>query len=644
MTNDLLVKIDTLIEMSKSTSNYDTLKAEKTEIEEAIENKRKEIEDLKASMQDEKYMKASDRIVDENIKVSLELKIKKLETDYRKLDRELKKKIKEESDQHKTVKDNQDKVVRLTKLIGTLHDKMSSITDKGVMEHYETSLVKDEQKLEQAKQNVSESEEEYRRISRELTTLTERMDILKEEIEGEKDKLESTIENLSTNEAYIDKERKAEDERRLVELEQKLEEHETRKKEIEQDPVMIGNIAKELYLKDSFSECFQKLKILVEYIKTLPYMDITSSNEVEKVLKAAESKAVAERDEFASIVESKKYNGSDTKIVEERQKYLNAKKKELQSDLDITKNRLKKMDTAKFQELNSLLNIATSVQESLKKDLEEYRRVIEQERENSTPKKVTTLLAALQKKEEELMIVQEIIVSYENEIEELMMESKELETEKVSFLEKKIAKTEEDIREISKKVVVSSKANDILALESDKAKLKELNDAIKAITERRKFKKTPSEVLDEIEMALGSFLEEEIVQEVKEEPIIEDNFRIVEEIELPEEEIQEEKEPEIIEETFEIPEIPEIEEKTKEEEIAEVEPVLPVLEPLPIVEIDEPEELKEEEDFPQNERFKVIEIENLEENMELPKEQIPAEDFKDEDFIDFDAIIGGDNE
>lgn len=644
MTNDLLVKIDTLIEMSKSTSNYDTLKAEKTEIEEAIENKRKEIEDLKASMQDEKYMKASDRIVDENIKVSLELKIKKLETDYRKLDRELKKKIKEESDQHKTVKDNQDKVVRLTKLIGTLHDKMASITDKGVMEHYETSLVKDEQKLEQAKQNVSESEEEYRRISRELTTLTERMDILKEEIEGEKDKLESTIENLSTNETYIDKERKAEDERRLVELEQKLEEHETRKKEIEQDPVMIGNIAKELYLKDSFSECFQKLKILVEYIKTLPYMDITSSNEVEKVLKAAESKAVAERDEFASIVESKKYNGSDTKIVEERQKYLNAKKKELQSDLDITKNRLKKMDTAKFQELNSLLNIATSVQESLKKDLEEYRRVIEQERENSTPKKVTTLLAALQKKEEELMIVQEIIVSYENEIEELMMESKELETEKVSFLEKKIAKTEEDIREISKKVVVSSKANDILALESDKAKLKELNDAIKAITERRKFKKTPSEVLDEIEMALGSFLEEEIVQEEKEEPIIEDNFRIVEEIELPEEEIQEEKEPEIIEETFEIPEIPEIEEKTEEEEIAEVEPVLPVLEPLPIVEIDEPEELKEEEDFPQNERFKVIEIENLEENMELPKEQIPAEDFKDEDFIDFDAIIGGDNE
>ena len=404
---------------------------------------------------------------------------------------------------------------------------------------------------------------------------------------------------------------------------------------------MIGNIAKELYLKDCFSKCFQKLKELVEYIKTLPYMDITSTSEVEKVLKAAESKAVAERDEFASIVESKKYNGSDTKIVEERQKYLNAKKKELEKDLDSTKNRLKKMDTTKFQELNSLLGIATSLQESLKKDLEEYRRVIEQERENSTPKKVTTLLAALQKKEEELTIVQEIIVAYENEIEELMMESKDLETEKVSMLEQKIAKTEEDIREISKKVVVSSKANDILALESDKAKLKELNDAIKAITDRRKFKKTPSEVLDEIEMSLGSFMEEEKINEPV-EPMIEDDFRIVEEIDLPESEQIENTEQEILEETIEIPEI---KEPNTELEMPEVVPVLPTIEPLPIVDSEENQEIEQmeiEENVPANERFKVVEIENLEE-MELPKEQAPVEDFKDEDFIDFDAIIGGDN-
>lgn len=60
MANDILAKIDTLIEMSKSTSNYEALKAELKDIQDEIENKKREIEDLRLSMHDEKYVKASD--------------------------------------------------------------------------------------------------------------------------------------------------------------------------------------------------------------------------------------------------------------------------------------------------------------------------------------------------------------------------------------------------------------------------------------------------------------------------------------------------------------------------------------------------------------------------------------------------------
>jgi len=47
MQTDLLTKIDILIEMSKSASNIDTLKAELTEINEELEIKKKDLEDLK---------------------------------------------------------------------------------------------------------------------------------------------------------------------------------------------------------------------------------------------------------------------------------------------------------------------------------------------------------------------------------------------------------------------------------------------------------------------------------------------------------------------------------------------------------------------------------------------------------------------
>lgn len=627
MTNDLLVKIDTLIEMSKSTSNYDTIKAEKTEIEKEIEKKTRETEELRMSMQDEKYMKASDRIIDENIKVSLELKIKKLESNLRKLETEIKQKVEEESAKHDLVCLAKDKAERITKLIETLKSKLETINDEGTAEHYKKLLKTDEKKLETAKKEVSEGEEEYKSLSRELTSLTDKLEQIKNEIESENQKLKSTKENLSTNETYIDKERKTEDEERLQELEDKLTELETRRVEIENDPVVLGNEAKEFYIEEEYGKCMKKVSDLVSYIKTLPYMDIASSSNVSKILKDAEIKASAERDEFASVIESKKYNGSDTQIVEERQKYLESKKQELQDELDAATNRLRKMDNAKFQELNSLLSTSVAVQEKLEKDLVDYEHVIEQEKDISTPKKMNTLYAALQKKKEELKTVQEIILNYENEIEELMIESRKLEEETIKEIEEKIAKTEADIKEISKKVVMSSKANDILALESDKTKLKELNDTIKAIADRKKFSKTPSEIYDEIEMILGSPIEEPS-EPAKEEPKQDTNdFRIVEDIELPMVQNIMEKEELPVEETFEV-------EMNKDDNDSP----FPVLEPVDVPEMNS---TSIEESIPktkeETEKMKVVDIESIEEEQQKSSAN-------EEDYIDFDAIIGGNNE
>lgn len=616
MTNDLLVKIDTLIEMSKSTSNYDTIKAEKSEIEESIELKTKELDDLKATMQDEKYMKASDRIIDENIKVSLELKIQKLESNYRKTERDLKAKINDETVQHEKVNENKHIVERLSNLIMTLREKLDSLSDEEIIKSYQNLLHTNEQRLEMAKQAVTESESEYQTISRELTSLTDKLDQITKEIESEKEKLKSTLANLSTNDTYIDKERKNEDEQRRQELEKELEELENRKKEIEKDPVVIGNIAKELYIEEDYAKCMAKVTELVKYIKTLPFMDIASSNDIKKILKDAENAAIAERDDFASAIESKKYNGSDATIVLERQKYLETKRQELEDELLSAKNSLRKMDTTKFQELNTLLSAATIVQETLKNDLVEYKKVIEEEKEVSTPKKMNTLNAALKKKEEELSTVEEIINEYENEIEELMIESKKLQEEKIYAIEINLEKVENDIKEISKKVVISTKANDILALESDKTKLKELNDKIKSIADRKKYEKTPSELLDEIEMTLGSPKEEkQSVPSVEEKGT--DDYRIVEDIDLPSDSKKEIDMPSI-DESFEIS----FDEEDKVEKTADSnEPSMDEFIP----------KRKEE-------KLKVTDIETLD---ETKKDKEESFDFEDDDYIDFDAIIEG---
>lgn len=692
MTNDLLLKIDTLIEMSKSTSNYDTLKAELSDISNEIDIKKREIEDLKASMQDEKYIKASDRIIDENIKVSLELKIQKMELKLKASEKELKKILKEENNAHNLVQEGFNKVTRLTQLLNVLKEKQSGLkkSDTESKEYYQNLIKETEKKLKTSKTNTTELEEEYKKISRKLSDFTKDTNDLKKQITDEKEKRNRTIENLASNESYIDKDRKADDEKRLQYLKGKLEDFQNRKEEILKDPVYIGNIAKESFIEDDRTSCLQEVKKLINFIKTLPFMDIPNSSDVEKILKEAEETTLLERDEFASTIENKKYDGNNLKVLEERQKYLEEQKQEYLNNLEKTKNQIKKIDTVTIKEINALLSSANVVEENLKKDLIEYDKVLNMEKENSTPKKKATLIAAYKKKEEEIATIEEMINAYEIEMEDLMIESKRLEEQEVDLWQRKIDKIDDSLKEIAKKAMISSKATDVLALENDKARLKELNDRITAIRERRKYNETPSEIFDEIEMTLGSIIEEPEETNILEQEKRESDFRITED--LTEEEInltrtkknrdvlnQEVKEmKEALNETIEI----NIGEPKEEQEFDAIIPTEPIdLSILDEVKIDEPvvenpvveninvlepsvledistteQRIPEEKatfsiplentpplkNSPVTERLKVIHIEDLEtQEPEVKKEDIMISDFKDDDYIDFDSIIGG---
>lgn len=516
MQKDLIFKIDTLIEMSKSTSNIDTLKAELEEINEEIELKKRELEEQKKSMQDEKYVKASDRIIDENIKVSLELKIRKLESSQKELESALKSSLKEEDETHKKLNDLQDKIAKLNRLIETLKEKLASIKNDSESSEYYKNLISEQEK----KKNKTEVEEkmvaeEYRKAVENLSNLTTKVEDGKQKIDSEKAKLKDTEANLASNISYIDTNLKKEDEKHLEELENKLEALEQRKEEIQIDAVMIGSEAKELLIEDDRMGCFLKIKELVNLLKKNPYMDIASSQELARVLQEEEERAIRERDIFAADLENKRYDGNDTPVILEREKYLEQQKIELEKELIECQNKIRKIDMEKVRILNSLLSSANQISENLRKELAENKQVMEANMENATPRKKAILIAAYNKKEEELSVVQKIIESYETEMQDLMKQSQMIEENEIQAIQTKMTKIAEDLKDIHKKTMISSKTKDVLAVENDKTRLKELTDRVKEINTIKKFSQTPSEIYDEVEMILGSFITN---QEIDEEP------------------------------------------------------------------------------------------------------------------------------
>lgn len=650
MINEILTKIDLLIEMSKSSSNYETLKAELNEILIEIEQKQKELEELNANTNPEKYLKASDRIIDENIKVSLELKIKKLEKSIRKKEKELSNLLSEEKKNYQEVKKQKEKILRLSTLIDTLKNKLSSNNTN----YYQNLIQENELKQENLQTELINLEQIYQEISGKLALLTSTLEQEKEKLQQEKQKLNSTIRSLASNESYIDYDLEEEDKKHILDLQKELEELEKRKEEILNDAVLIGNEAKELLLEEDKTNCLLKIKELVAKINTLPFMNIDSSKDIETILKDALESTNIKRDEFASLIENKKYDTSDNQIILQHQKHLETKKQKLEEYQRELLIKVQNIDTRKILEINELLNNAIQKEESIKLELIEYQQVLTMEENNSTPRKKASLSAAFHKKEEELHFVQEIINSYEEEIENLVLESNKIVEQEMKAIEEEINKINQDIKDISKKIMMSSKTKDLLAMEHDKAKLKELNEEIAAILNRQKYRQSPNEIFDEIEMSLNINLTKQEIEKTLynsyEQNNILNDFRITEDLEEPSgdltrteknKDVLNEEEPLIIEDTFDLP-WEEIEEESltiSPEEIADVteEP-----KPVNIEELFSTSKISEEK--PVTERLKVIQVEPLEtpqENSSSQEDDVLIGDIKDDDYVDFNSIIGG---
>lgn len=523
MQSDVLKKIDVLVEMAGASLNIDTLKAEKKVIEEETEELKETLISLRESKEEEKYFRASEKQVDENIKVSLEAKIKKQEKSIKKLQKQIDAAVLEENNLHASISRLKEDIRLSKEYIQVLTDRIGTVGDKSTREYYENLLQEENQKLEGLVASLGKSEEDYSGTGgalERLSYLNLAMEEMNSKLDGEKVKLAETKSNLVNPTSYIDEDLKERDATQISEIQKKLNELETRKLEIITDPTMIASEAKEAVITDDKASALAKLQELVTIVRAKPYMDIPSSNDFTAMLSAEEEAAIEARDEFASLIDSKNYLDGDSETIERRIDYLNLEIAALEEKIRISNEEIKNIDSAEFLELTTRLAETEETANQLIKELAEYKIIIETEIEDKTPKRRAILAAAYDRKQKELENVQKIVDNYKEDQKILIHKAYVIETERIKGFQEEIALHKNEITEMNILLADVSKAKDVLAIENDKQKLKELDTVVKNIKHRQKYSQTPSEIFEEIAAYLGgmdtrSFVEEPVMPSVE---------------------------------------------------------------------------------------------------------------------------------
>lgn len=631
MQKDIIEKIDLLVEMSDTNNHYDSLKEELKILELDIVKQKESVQELTKSMVDAKYMKASDRLIDENIKISLENKLSNYEEEKQNIKKKIAEIVKEEEKYHQMILEMEEELETSKNFLESLELKLKTIgsKDKSIFSFYEELIDNVTEEIKNNEKKLEEKKKQHEEVQQHLESYGTIRTELESKIKKDNEKLEETKTSLMNPKSYVDETERKKDEERIKELKDSIEKLEKRRLEILTDPAYIGYEARELLMNDDRTSTLSKLKELVAIINNKPFMNVRYED-LEELLE----NAISKRDDFASLIESKKYDGTDSDILEKRVEFLKNRKEEKQKEQKELEKRILEMDTTLVKEMMDIIKDVKEKREQLKEDIEEYKKVMEANNDYKTPKKKASLNAAFHRKCEELEQVNHLVSSYESDLEKVVTTSKELEEKELSTLKKELEKIEKEIISIEKMKLLNNYPKDILAIEKDKNELKQLSDEVDSINHRKKYQKMPNEILDEIEMSLSSSNYEE--EEEPEENIASIDYRIDSLEEEPEEVLEEKKE------EISLPEVEEeIPEPTPIENISEIDEPFSIIEPPSLEETSfPPRKTVKEENI---NRWKVIKVEPIEEE-EKKEDEFMVNDFEDTDYISFNELLEGGEE
>ena len=342
---------------------------------------------------------------------------------------------------------------------------------------------------------------DYEKIQGKLEVLSFSKKELKVKIDDETEKLLDVKANLLNKRGYVNNDLKKEDQESLELLEKKVKDLESSKNKILENPLMIAEEAKNYLLDDDKTGCLKKVKELKDLILEIPYMTINGVNASEN-LKIELENAEAKRDEFSSMINSKNYESVDTTLIKDRLTFIQDKKSNIEKDINELSEKIKSTDTVELEDLNNRINYCENEVKVIEDKINEFNSNFENE--ELTLSKRSSLQAALDKKKEELDNINKLLECYKNDRKDLITKSFDIEKNYIDKLKEDINVIDTEIKELEKILMTSSKSKNTIEIENDKNKLKELNDNIKAIKKRQSLKKSPEEIYDEIELALGA--------------------------------------------------------------------------------------------------------------------------------------------
>ncbi len=493
MQTEVYNNIDTLIEMSGSSTNVEEISTELISLRRLIKNKKSEIDDLKSIMDHSRYFNASNELVDKNIEISLKNKIARLSRKLKEIEEVVKDISGNEEKVHNEISDLRAKLSKNENYVSILEAKANS----SLANEYYINLLKEEKdNVESLTNNLSEKISEHESILKELELNNQATTELKTKLANEETRLSDILDNLSNPNAYIDEDLKSSDEAKLQKLEEEKAELDKRELEILTNAGIIGMDAKELIASGDIDEALNKIKELVTIVKTKPFMDITSASLLDEEL----DKKEAERIELSNLIDSKSYEGMNSEAIKNRIDYLN---KEIESNNSIIAKLEQDINALDEFNNNTLGSAITSIEKEVLAIDEAIKNYKELLKEKNTLKGKTNLEQAILKKEKERSVLDEILASYKQDLLD-KIDSTNKKSEEINSIRAKNSKYESELDDLQKINITSFQTKDLMEEEKDKENLKKLNEEIKEIKNRKKYDKTPNEIYDQIEMVLAS--------------------------------------------------------------------------------------------------------------------------------------------
>ena len=494
MHTEIFNNIDLLVSMAGSTLNVQDIESELITINREIQDKKSQLEDLKSMMNDTRYFNASSELVDKNIEVSLQSKIRHLDRKMKDIEANLNRIKKEESKLYSDITSLKERIDENQKYVDVLDSKKDNL-ENGALEGI---ISKEKEHLQHLRKELDTKEKKHQAVLKDLELSGQALSELTEKKEGEEARLKDITDHLGNPNAYIDEDLKKQDEERLRTLNETIDDLQKRKLEYLTDPNMIGADAKELVANGNYTEALNKIKELLAVVKKKPFMDITNLSVLDEELEKKEN----ERTELSNYIDTKDYAGMNSGSASIRMEYAN---KEIALEQQIIES---------LQDVNQKVdqNIETSLSQAIQNleqeivrltnEVEEYQSLMQDASKSRKTK--ANLENAVLKKEKEKEAVNLILDHYKQDLLFQITLSNTI-SKMVQKLNQHTQDYQGEIQELQHMTVLDEASIDYTEEERDKDKLRNINEEIRQIKNRKKFDKTPDEIYDQIEMLLANF-------------------------------------------------------------------------------------------------------------------------------------------